>query len=178
MNSWSALVAMLLLCRSHTGRRTLDPDDQITLEFAGVWRRYHAAMMETVVVGTPRPRHEALFAAADEALAAAVSVMRPGHTFGAVFDAHARVVHDHGMTTHRLNACGYSLGAAFGPSWMQWPMFYQGNQATIVPDMVLFAHIILMDSETQTAMTLGRTFLTTDEAPEPLSSHPPSLLCR
>ena len=57
-------------------------------------------------------------------------------------------------------------------------MFFQGNPTEIVPDMVLFAHIILMDSETQTAMTLGRTYLTTTTAPEPLSAHPPALLCR
>jgi Xaa-Pro dipeptidase len=167
-----------LLCRSHTGRRTLDDDDQITLEFAGVYRRYHVAMMETVVVGTPTPRHRELFAAAEEALDAVVAAMRPGHTFGDVFDAHARVVHEHGMTSHRLNACGYSLGASFAPSWMQWPMFYQGNAVEIVPDMVLFAHMILMDSEAQAAMTLGRTYLTTDGEPEPLSAIPPAFLRR
>ena len=44
--------------------------------------------------------------------------MRPGHTAGDVFDAHARVIDEHGMEGHRLNACGYSLGAKFTPSWM------------------------------------------------------------
>jgi len=167
-----------LLCRSHSGRRRLDAEDQITLEFAGVYRRYHVAMMETVVVGPPRGRHEELFAAADEALRAVVAVMRPGHTFGDVFDAHARVVQEHGMTGHRLNACGYSLGASFAPSWMQWPMFYNANPAEIVPDMVLFAHMILMDSETQSAMALGRTYLTTAADPEPLSAIAPAFLTR
>lgn len=167
-----------LLCRSKTGRRRLEAEDQITLEFAGVYRRYHVAMMETVVVGPPRPRHEELYAAAEEALGAVVAVMRPGHTFGDVFDAHARVVQEHAMTAHRLNACGYSLGASFAPSWMQWPMFYHANPAEIVPDMVLFAHMILMDSETQTAMSLGRTFLTTEGDPEPLSAIPPAFLTR
>jgi Xaa-Pro dipeptidase len=167
-----------LLVRSHTGRRRLGANDQITLEFAGVFSRYHAAMMETVVVGTPRERHHALHAAAAQALEAVRQAMRPGNTFGQVFDAHARVVHDHGMTAHRLNACGYSLGASFAPSWMQWPMFYQGNPEPIVPGMVLFAHMILTDSETQTAMTLGRTYLTTDGEPEPLSAIPPAFLRR
>jgi len=167
-----------LLCRSHTGRRRLDTDDQITLEFAGVWHRYHVAMMETVVVGQPHSRHEELYAAAEEKLTAATAEMRPGHTFGEVFDAHARVVHEHAMTSHRLNACGYSLGASFAPSWMQWPMFYHANPAEIVPDMVLFAHMILMDSETHTAMALGRTYLTTDGEPEPLSAIPPAFLTR
>ncbi|MDE0716426.1 MAG: Xaa-Pro peptidase family protein, partial [Rhodospirillaceae bacterium] len=34
-----------LLCRYFTGRRHLDAQDQLTLEFAGVYRRYHACLM-------------------------------------------------------------------------------------------------------------------------------------
>lgn len=34
-----------LLCRYQSGRRTLDATDQMTLEWAGAYRRYHAAMM-------------------------------------------------------------------------------------------------------------------------------------
>ena len=41
------------------------------------------------------------------------------------------------MTRHRLNACGYSLGARYAPSWMDWPMFYRDNPTIIAPGMVL-----------------------------------------
>ena len=75
------------------------------------------------------------------------------------------------MSRHRLNACGYSLGARYAPSWMDWPMFYRDNPAEIVPNMVLFAHMILMDSDSGMAMSLGRTCLTTEGEPEPLSRH-------
>jgi Xaa-Pro dipeptidase len=54
---------------------------------------------------------------------------------------------------------------------MDMPMFYQANPEPIAPDMTLFAHMIIMDSETETAMTLGRTYLTTEAAPKPLSRH-------
>ena len=84
----------------------------------------------------------------------------------------------HGMTRHRLNACGYSLGARYAPSWMDFPMFYRDNPAIIAPDMVLFAHMILMDSDAGAAMCLGRTYLTTEGAPEPLSRHGTELLTR
>ncbi|XWN32326.1 MAG: Xaa-Pro peptidase family protein [Devosia sp.] len=167
-----------LLVRYKAGRRVLDTDDQITLEFAGVYRHYHAAMMETVVVGTPRPRHHDLYEAAAAALEAVVATMQPGRTFGEVFDAHAAVMQEHGLSSHRLHACGYSLGAAFTPSWMDWPMFYHGNPAEIVPNMVLFAHMILTDSETETAMTLGRTYLTCDGEAEPLSAIAPGFVRR
>ncbi|MEM6761976.1 MAG: Xaa-Pro peptidase family protein [Pseudomonadota bacterium] len=167
-----------LLCRYKAGRRALDQNDQLTLEFAGVWRHYHAAMMETVIVGEPRPRHLELFEAARAALEAVVAAMRPGNTFGQVFDAHAQELNDRGMQAHRLNACGYSLGATFSPSWMDKPMFYHGNTAPVVPNMVLFAHMILMDSESGTAMTLGRSYLTTEADAEPLSTIAPALVRR
>lgn len=158
-----------LLCRYKAGRRRLDPQDQLTLEFAGAYRHYHAALMRTVIVGRPTDRHVELHAAAVSALAAVEEAMRPGFTFGDVFDAHARVMDGHGLARHRLNACGYSLGARFTPSWMEWPMFYAGNPAEVRPNMILFAHMILMDSDSGTAMTLGRSYLTTEGAPEPLS---------
>jgi Xaa-Pro dipeptidase len=167
-----------LLCRYKSGRRRLSDRDQITLEFAGVWRHYHAALMRTVIVGTPTPRHVALHDACLKALAAVEDVMRPGFTFGDVFEAHARVMDGAGLAAHRLNACGYSLGARFSPSWMDWPMFYRGNRTDIVPDMILFAHMIVMDSDSGTAMCLGRTYLTTASAPESLSAAPLDLQVR
>jgi len=38
--------------------------------------------------------------------------------------------------------------------------------------MSLFVHMIIADSDTGTAMTLGQTYLTTDEGPRALSRHP------
>jgi Xaa-Pro dipeptidase len=160
-----------LLCRYKAGRRKLAKNDQLTLEWAGVFHHYHAAMMRTVLTGKPTKRHLELFGAARDALLAVEKAMIPGNTFGDVFDAHARTMEAHGLTKHRLNACGYSLGARFTPSWMDMPMFYQGNPEPIAPNMTLFAHMIIMDSETETAMTLGRTYLTTDSQPKPLSRH-------
>ena len=160
-----------LLCRYKAGRRKLNKNDQLTLEWAGVFHHYHAAMMRTVLTGKPSKRHQELFEAARDALLAVEKAMTPGNSFGDVFDAHARTMEAHGLTKHRLNACGYSLGARFAPSWMDMPMFYQGNPEPIAPNMTLFAHMIIMDSETDTAMTLGRTYLTTDSQPKPLSRH-------
>lgn len=167
-----------LLCRYKAGRRKLNKNDQLTLEWAGVYHHYHAAMMQTVLTGKVSKRHQELFDAARDALTAVQKAMMPGNTFGDVFDAHARVMEAHGLTKHRLNACGYSLGARFAPSWMDPQMFYAGNSEPIAPGMTLFAHMIIMDSETGNAMCLGRTYLTTDEAPEPLSRYGLDLITR
>lgn len=167
-----------LLCRYKSGRRRLEGEDQITLEWAGAYRHYHAAMMETVVVGPPRDRHLELFAAAKQALEACAHAMVPGKTAGEVFAAHAHVMDGHGLAQHRLAACGYSLGAKFTPSWMDPPMFYADNEWVLEPGMVLFAHMILMDSETGTAMCLGRTFLTGVNSNECITDAPLDLLVK
>ncbi|GAB4577208.1 MAG: Xaa-Pro peptidase family protein [Roseibium sp.] len=161
-----------LLCRYKAGRRTLSEQDQITLEWAGSYRHYHAALMRTVVIGEPTGRHHEMYLAAREALAAVETQLVPGRTFGDVFDAHAERMDAHGMMPHRLNACGYSLGARFTPSWMDTPMAYRANPAEVRPNMVIFMHMILMDSITGTAMTLGQTYLTGEAAPECLSTLP------
>ncbi len=160
-----------LLCRYKSGRRLLSDDDQLTLEWAGVWAHYHAAMMRTVIIGEPTERHLAFHKAAHDAIRAIEKVLKPGNTFGKVFEEHARVLEENGLARHRLNACGYSLGARFSPSWMEHQMFYAGNEQQILPNMSLFIHIIITDSDTGTAMTLGQTYLTTEDAPRTLSRH-------
>ncbi len=167
-----------LLCRYKAGRRKLSVNDQITLEFAGSYCHYHAAIMRTVPVGEPLPLHRPYHEAAREALLACEAELRPGRTAGDVFAAHARVFDAHGLSRHRLNACGYSLGAKFTPSWMDWPMFFEANDWVLTEGMVMFAHMILMDSASQTAMCLGRTSLIGKGGAEPLNLADLDLVCR
>lgn len=161
-----------LLCRYVTGRRHLDADDQLTLEFAGVYRHYHACLMRTLAVGRADPRLADMHKACVDALHAAEDALRPGRPIGDVFDAHARVLDDAGHRTHRLNACGYSLGATFAPNWMDWPMFYRGNPYVAEIGNVFFIHIIVFDDARGLAMTLGRTSEVTARGAAPLSAAP------
>jgi Xaa-Pro dipeptidase len=160
-----------LLCRYKAGRRNLDAVDQLTLEWAGVYAHYHAPMMRTVIVGQPTEHQRMLYAASRDAIEAIEQVLTPGNTFGTVFDTHARIMDERGLARHRLNACGYSVGARFSPSWMEHQMFHAGNPEQILPGMTLFVHMIIMDSDTGTAMTLGQTYLTTSGAVKSLSRH-------
>ena len=167
-----------LLCRYFTGRRHLDAQDQLTLEFAGVYRRYHACLMRTLCIGTPPARQVEMHKVAVEALDAARGALRPGRPVGDVFDAHARVIDAAGMRAHRLNACGYSLGATFAPIWMDWPMFFHGNAVEAAPGMVFFIHIIIFDSDAGLAMTTGQTVAVTGTGCEALTGAPLDLVVK
>ena len=160
-----------LLCRYKSGRRHLSTNDQLTLEWAGSRARYHAAMMRTLVIGQPKNRHHELYEAARDALIAVRDAMVVGNPISDMFDAHAKVMDEAGLAEHRLNACGYSLGAAYTPCWMDSPMIYAGNNTLICANMVLFTHMIIADSQTNTAMTLGQSYITKIEGPENLSRH-------
>lgn len=167
-----------LLCRYFSGRRHLDPVDQITLEFAGAYRHYHACLMRTIPVGRADPRHVEMHAVTVEAMAACLDALRPGEPVGGVFDAYARVCDAAGMRPHRMNATGYSLGTTFAPNWMDWPMFYAGNPVPIEPGMVFFLHMILMDSERGIAMCPGQTAIVTERGAEVLSKCPLDLVVK
>jgi Xaa-Pro dipeptidase len=167
-----------LLCRYFTGRRKLDPKDQLTLEFAGAYRHYHACLMRTIPIGAPLPGQLEMHKVAVEALEACKAALKPGRPIGEVFDAYARVCDANGHRENRLNATGYSLGTTFAPNWMDWPMFYHGNPEPAAPGQVFFIHIILFDSAKGVAMTNGQTVLVTEQGCEPLSRMPTDLVVR
>ena len=167
-----------LLCRYKTGRRTLENQDQLTLEFAGVYRHYHSCLMRTIPIGKPPAKQIEMHKVAVEALEACKAALKPGRPIGEVFDAHARVLDKAGYQAHRMNATGYSLGAVFAPNWMDWPMFYHGNPELAAPGQVYFIHMIIFDSAAGLAMTSGQTVLVTDGAAEVLSKRSTKLVVR
>ena len=158
-----------LLVRYHTGRRHLGPQDQLTLEFAGAYRRYHAAMMRTLLTGSAHPRHVDMHHACVEALHACMDTLRAGQTMGAVFDAHARTLDRAGFESCRFHACGYGMGAVYNPLWVDPPMFYAGNPLVVPAGSIFFLHMVVLDSDAERAMTLGQSVLVTDDGCEPLS---------
>lgn len=160
-----------LLCRYFSGRRHLDAQDQLTIEWSGAWRRYHAAMMRTLIVGKTPAKQKAMHSAAVEALEACESAIKPGAPMGDVYQAHAQVFDQHGFSHARLQACGYGMGAVFNPIWVDYPMFYADNPLEMQPGNVFFLHMILMDSDTGLAICWGHSVLLTDSGVERLSKH-------
>ncbi len=165
-----------LLVRYHSGHGTVAEPDQVTFEFAAAYRHYHTALMHVVVTGKVDPRHQQMFDACVEALEACEASLRPGTTVGEVFDTHARSFTEAGYAGHFLNACGYTMGATYPPTWMDWPMLYTGNPQVLEPGMVFFMHMVLLTSDTGLAMSLGETAIVTEGACEPVCHAPRELV--
>ena len=165
-----------LLCRYYSGRRKLSDTDQLTLEWSGAYRRYHAAMMRTLVIGKSNDSQRRMHAAAIDALIACEEAIRPGNTMGTVFEAHAKKLDQHNFGHARLNACGYGMGATYNPIWVEFPMFYKDNPKLMQTGNVFFLHMILMDSKSGLAMCWGHSVRVTDTGVERLSQHSLDLL--
>ena len=158
-----------LMVRNFTGYRTLGPNDQLQLEFGGAYRHYHSCLMRTILTGGASPQQVAMHTACCEALQACKDAARPGSTFGDIFQAHADSLDRSGFGEHRLNACGYSLGALYPPTWMDWPMIFRDNPTVVQPNMVIFMHMILLDWDRRLAMSVGDTVLITANGCETLT---------
>ena len=160
-----------LLCRYQSEKRILSSVDQLTIEWAGTYKHYHSALMRTIPIGKADQKHYKMHEACVDALSNCEKKLIPGNKVGEVFDAHAKIFDSHGYNKSRMNACGYSLGATFAPTWMDVPpMIFTGNPLTIKAGMVFFMHMILMDSDNQLAMNLGETYLVTENGNERLGN--------
>jgi Xaa-Pro dipeptidase len=165
-----------LLVRYHTGHGNVRENDQVTFEFGAAYRHYHALTMHTVLTGRADDRHRRMFEACRAALDACEERLRPGNTVGDVFDVHARTLSAAGTAAQHLNACGYTVGIAYPPTWMDWPMFWSGNPQPLEPGMVYFMHMILLDRAAGLAMSLGETAIVTAGGCEPVTHAPRELV--
>jgi Xaa-Pro dipeptidase len=156
-----------------SGRRHLDPDDSLLVEFAGVYRHYHAALMRVLRVGKPIPLQRELHNIAVEALRAVQAACRAGRPIGDLYRAFAEFIgksgylfgNDKGLS----HSIGYSLGATFAPNWMDYPLLYADNSALLEPNMVFFMHIGLRDDARGFAVTPGETIIVRENGVERLS---------
>jgi Xaa-Pro dipeptidase len=165
-----------LLVRYHTGHGSVASQDQVQFEIAAAYRHSHAALMYVILTGEPDPRQRRMFDACAQALEACEATLRPGNTVGDVFATQAKVMTEAGQAGNFLNACGYTMGATYPPTWMDWPMIYAGEPQVLAPNMVFFLHMILLDSDTGLSMSLGETAIITETGCEPISHAPRRLL--
>ncbi|GAB1214679.1 hypothetical protein ATERTT37_003843 [Aspergillus terreus] len=159
-----------VLTRYSTGKDKIER--QLTLEHAAVYKHYHACLMRTIPIGgvtkLARRMHEVNILQ----MRACMEALKPGRPIGDVFEAYARVADENGFRDQRFNSCGYSLGATFSPTWMDFPMFVRGQDVIAQPGMVFFIHIILMDKATDTASSIGQTVEVTQDGCVSLSKLP------
>jgi len=97
--------------------RIIQPGEHVFLEIGGCYRRYHAAMMRTVVNGELSDSMHAAQELMKHALAELRSLMRPGVTVAEVDRLTRSIIESNDVGARLVTRAGYSIGIAFPPSW-------------------------------------------------------------
>ena len=97
--------------------RTIQPGEHVFLEVGGCYRRYHAAMMRTVVNGELSESMHSAQELMKHALAELRSLMRPGVTVSEVDELTRSIIESNDVGATLVTRAGYSIGIAFPPSW-------------------------------------------------------------
>tara|TARA_R110002167_G_scaffold37371_15_gene117193 strand:- start:175 stop:1437 length:1263 start_codon:yes stop_codon:yes gene_type:complete len=97
--------------------RVVKPDEHVFLEVGGCYRRYHTAMMRTVVLGKLT---DSMYKA-QETMKLALTTMhdqiQPGMTVSDVDNMIRKIITHNDIGASLVTRSGYSIGIAFPPSW-------------------------------------------------------------
>ncbi|MCP4766065.1 MAG: aminopeptidase P family protein [Gammaproteobacteria bacterium] len=165
--------------RYTTKRKHVLENDQVALELGVAYRHYHAASMCVVLTGPEiNKRHLKMHETGVIALDAVQSILRPGTTVGEIYDSYRKTLEDNGENDAVLTVCGYTMGAAWPPTWMEQPMIFSGNPVVLEENMSFFTHMILNDRETGLSMAVAEQAIITGAAPEIITHVPRTPIIR
>ena len=122
--------------------RTVQPGEHVFLEVGGCYRRYHTAMMRTVVLGE---QTDSMYKAQERmklALTQLRSIMRPGLTVSDADNVVRAIICENDIQANLITRSGYSIGIAFPPSWDEGYMIsLKGGDSTVLEEGMTF-HVI------------------------------------
>lgn len=122
--------------------RKVQPGEHVFLEIGGCYRRYHTAMMRTVVLNELSPAMEIAQQRMLDALEQVENAIRPGLTVSDADNIVRDIIEDVHHGGHLVTRSGYSIGIAFPPSWDEGYILslMQGDSRTLKEGMTF--HII------------------------------------
>lgn len=97
--------------------REVQPGEHVFLEVGGCYRRYHTAMMRTVVLDDLSTSMQKAQDRMKLALSEVKRAMRPGLTVSDADNLVRAIISDNDVGARLVTRSGYSIGIAFPPSW-------------------------------------------------------------
>lgn len=122
--------------------RTVQPGEHVFLEVGGCFRRYHTAMMRTVLLDDLSESMRKAEERMKIALKEVKSILRPGVTVSDADNLVRSIITDNDVGARLITRSGYSIGIAFPPSWDEGYIISlkQGDSAVLREGMTF--HII------------------------------------
>ena len=147
----------------------LESGDLISMEFPGVYRRYHAATMQTISVGEPSPGSREAYGIALRALRAGCKEIAIGRR---VSDAEQGAVESliaDGFDATVRARFGYGVGIAYPPTWLETLDITMESDQVFERNMTFVLHTSSSDPDTGQQVLVGGAYAVTDNGLEVLS---------
>ncbi|MDO6583117.1 ectoine hydrolase [Photobacterium sp. 2_MG-2023] len=122
--------------------RVVQPGEHVFLEVAGCYRRYHTAMMRTVILGELT---DSMYKAQETmklALQSLHAYIQPGMTVSDADNLIRNIISHNDVGARLITRSGYSIGIAFPPSWDEgYIVSLKQGESTVLQEGMTF-HII------------------------------------
>ena len=112
------------------------------IELSGTYKRYHAPMARTVLLGKPNQKKIDAMKATNEALEAGISVTKPGNTANDVAQKFWSVLDKYNIK--KESRTGYSIGIGYPPDWGEHTLNISKGDKTTLQANVTFHMIAVM----------------------------------
>lgn len=122
--------------------REVQPGEHVFLEVGGCYRRYHTALMRTVICGE---LSDSMYKAQETMKNALLQIrheLRPGLTVSDADNIVRSIITENDVGARLITRSGYSIGIAFPPSWDEgYIMSLKGGDSSVLEPGMTF-HVI------------------------------------
>lgn len=119
--------------------RRYEQGDLVILELAGCYRRYHAPLARTMILGEPPQKVKDLSSVVIEGIQAALDFIKPGVTCEEIEGVWKRSIEKSGFI--KDSRIGYSLGLNYPPDWGEHTASIRPGDKTVLQPNMTF-HLI------------------------------------
>lgn len=151
------------------GNEVLKGDELVTLELAGVHKRYHSPLARTFKLGKLTEEEKHLSDAVKYSLNTTLAAIKPGKTCGDIARVWIDAMKEYG---HEKNdRLGYSVGLSYPPNWGEDTASIRLEDKTVLQPNMTF-HLIPGIWEKDRGVVLSETFVVTEDGYETLAEFP------
>jgi len=149
--------------------------DPVIIELAGCYKRYHAPLARTMILGIPDERTQFIADVVLEGIDKALDAVKPGVTCEEIEAVWRKVIEKHGIK--KDSRIGYSMGLNYPPDWGEHTASLRPGDKTVLEPNMTF-HMIPIIWLDDMGIEISESFQVTETGCEILADFPRELLTK
>src|SRR5690606_32654353 len=146
--------------------------DNVIIELAGCYKRYHAPLARTLVIGEPNKNVKELADVVIEGIEETLEFIKPGVTCEEIEEVWRTSIGKYGFI--KDSRIGYSMGLSYPPDWGEHTASLRAGDKTILKKNMTF-HLIPGIWYDDFGVEISESFVVTEDGVETLSHFPREL---